>query len=71
MWLLKGVGLELVVFAGFFAAYFSIVIAGGLRPHTALGVSAVTGATIHKPLFWVALLLTISTCCAYTKLLAH
>ena len=54
MWMLKGVGLGLLVFAAFFLVYFSVVIAGGLRQNVALGVSAITGSTIYKPLFWLA-----------------
>jgi hypothetical protein len=71
MWLVKGLGLGLVLFAVFFVVYFVTVIAGGIRPHVAIGLSAITGSTIHKPLFWLAFLLTLSACCTYAKLLTR
>jgi ABC-type antimicrobial peptide transport system permease subunit len=71
MWLVKGVGLGLFVFAVFFVVYFITHIAGGLRQHAAIGLSAITGSTIYRPLFWIALLLTLSASCACTKLLAR
>jgi hypothetical protein len=71
MWLLKGLGFGLLVFAGFFVVYFVTHIAGGLRQNAAVGLSAITGSTIYRPLFWVALLLTLSASCAWAKLLAR
>jgi len=69
MWLLKGVGFGLFVFAVFFVIYFVTHIAGGLRQNTAIGLSAITASTMYRPLFWVAFLLTLSASCAWTKLL--
>jgi hypothetical protein len=69
--LFEGVGFGLLVFAGFFVVYFVTHIAGGLRQNAAIGLSAITGSTIYRPLFWVALLLTLSASCAWTKLLAR
>ena len=71
MWLLRGVGFGLLVFAALFVFYFATVIAGGLRQNVAIGLSALTGSTIYRPLFWVALLLTLSASCAWTKLLVR
>lgn len=71
MWLLKGVGFGLLVFVAFFVVYFVTHIAGGLRQNAAIGLSAITGSTIYRPLFWVALLLTLSASCAWMKLLAR
>jgi hypothetical protein len=69
--MLKGIGLGLLVFAAFFVVYFVTVITGGFRQHTAIGLSAITGSTVYRPLFWLAFLLTLSACCTYTKLLAR
>ena len=71
MWLLKGFGFGLAAFVIFFIIYFVVVISGGVREHVATGFSAITGSTIHRPLFWLAFLLTISSCCVYAKLLAR
>ncbi len=71
MWLLKGVGFGLLVFAAFFVVYFATHIAGGLRQNAAIGLSAITGSAIYRALFWVGLLLTLSASCARTKLLTR
>ena len=71
MWILKGIAIGSLAFAAFFVVYFVTVIAGGIRQHAAIGLSAVTSSTIYRPLFWLALVLTLSAGCAYTKLLAR
>jgi hypothetical protein len=69
MWMLKGFGLGLIVFFIFFVVYYVLVIAGGLRSNVAIGISAITGATIHRPLFWLSFVLTLLCCCSYARLL--
>lgn len=69
MWMMKGLGVGLMVFAIFFAIYFVRHIAGGLRPNLAIGLSAITGSTVYRPLFWLAFVLTLASCCAYARLL--
>lgn len=71
MWLMKGLGLGLLIFAVFFGVYFVTVIAGGIRENNAVGLSAIAGGTVYRPLFWVSFLLTLSACCTYAKLLAR
>lgn len=69
MWMLKGIGFGLLTFAVFFVIYFVRVIAGGLRPNVAIGLSALTGSTIYRPLFWLAFVLTLVSACVYARLI--
>jgi hypothetical protein len=57
MWIVKNTAPGLTLFVAFFAVYFVTVIAGGVRQHAAIGISAITGGTIYRPPFWAAFLL--------------
>jgi uncharacterized membrane protein len=63
MWILKGsllgTGLFLVG-----TVFFLISALGPLRANTAIALSAITGYTIHNPLFWVAFLASLMLGCA-------
>lgn len=68
MWVLRGVGFGLMLFAVVFVIYFVRNIAGGFRSNVALGLSAITGGTIYRPIFWLALILTLVSSCVYVRL---
>jgi hypothetical protein len=63
MWILKGsllgVGLFLVG-----AILFLIATTGPFRANRAIGLSVITGLTIHNPLFWVAFFASLMIGCA-------
>jgi len=53
MWILKGsvLGTGLFLVGTFF---FLIAVVRPFRSNTAIGLSVITGLTIHNPLFWAA-----------------
>ncbi len=63
MWILKGsllgTGLFLVG-----TVFFLIAAAGPFRANRAIGLSVITGVTIHNPLFWVAFVASLVIGCA-------
>jgi hypothetical protein len=71
MWMLKGLASGLLLSAILFVFYFAyyIVGPGGLRPNMSIGLSAITGSTIYRPLFWLAFVLTLTSCCVYARLI--
>ncbi len=66
MWILKGSLLG----AGLFlvgTVLFLIAVTGPFRANRAIGLSAITGVTIHNPLFWVAFVACLVIGCAIVR----
>ena len=63
MCILKGsvLGTGLFLVGTFF---FLIAVVRPFRSNTAIGLSVITGLTIHNPLFWVAFLASLMIGCA-------
>jgi hypothetical protein len=68
VWMIKGLSFGLLTFLLFTVFYYGY----SMRPLTsnkAIGVSAITSITLHRPLYWVAFGLTVLTVCVMSKLL--
>ncbi len=66
MWILKGSLLGMGLFlVG--TILFLIAVIGPFRANRAIGLSAITGITIHNPLFWVAFLASLAIGCAIVR----
>jgi hypothetical protein len=68
VWMIKGLFFGLLSFLLFTLFYYGYA----MRPlvsNKAVGVSAITSITLHKPLYWMAFGLTVLTVCVITKLL--
>jgi len=63
MWILKGslLGTGLFLIG---SVLFLIATTGPFRANRAIGLSAITGVTIHNPLFWVAFFASLAIGCA-------
>jgi hypothetical protein len=68
MWMLKGIVLGLILFAVFFVVYFRSFM-GPARQGVATSLSVVTSYTLYRPMFWLAFVLTLISCCVYARLL--
>jgi hypothetical protein len=67
MWILKGTLLGTGLFlVG--AVLFLIAVMGPFAANRAIGLSAITGITIHNPMFWVAFFASIVIGCATVRL---
>jgi hypothetical protein len=63
MWILKGTLLGTGLFiVG--TVLFLIAVRGPFRTNRAIGLSVITGLTIHNPFFWVAFLASLAIGCA-------
>jgi hypothetical protein len=66
MWILKGTLLGTGLFlVG--TIVFLIATVGPFRANRAIGLSAITGVTIHNPLFWTAFLASLMIGCAIVR----
>ena len=63
MWILKGslLGTGLFLVGTFF---FLIAVVRPFRSNTAIGLSVITGLTLHNPLFWAAFAASLVIGCA-------
>ncbi len=66
MWILKGTLLGTGLFL-LGAVLFLIAATGPFRANRAIGLSAITGLTIHNPLFWVAFFASLVIGCAIVR----
>lgn len=66
MWLLKG-ALSGIAICIAFTLYYLKAIVGPLRQNVATGLSVITRPTVYEPLYWLALLMILSSAilCAF------
>jgi hypothetical protein len=68
MWILKGMVVGSILCLVFCVAYLRSIV-GSFRPNAAGDLTTLTYFTIYKPLFWVALALTVSSGLVWSRLL--
>jgi hypothetical protein len=66
MWILKGtlLGTGLFVVG---TVLFLIAMARPFKANRAIGLSAITGITIHNPMFWLAFFASLAIGCAIVR----
>lgn len=66
MWLLKGSLLGVGLFVVGTLLFMFRLVAASSGPNTAIGLTVITGTTIHNPWFWVAFVACIALGLAIT-----
>ena len=68
MWMMKGLFFGILSFLLFTVFYYGYSMRP-LVPDKAVGLSAITSITLHRPLYWVAFGLTLLTVVVMARLL--